>query len=197
MRQKGPCRDLAGSDHVEGVDDVRETDEGRRVAKFISGDGASVVEAARVEESASSEGSLSIDPGDVLAQVVGEGNCQVLERNHLVFSVGQIEQRFGESELVRRDVPPEEHDAAPVFPIRLCRPGELELRRDGHARHSARRIGQHQWAGGTAVATAVATAITPRTSQDRSAQVGGRLPSEPHPARSRGGGHAVWEIATK
>ena len=105
---------LAGPDYVEGVDDIVEHDIRGSSPQLLVADLACVVEAARVQEAAVLECSLSVNAGDVLAHVAGERFGEILKRDPLVADLPDLEQRLGKRELVRRYVAAKQHHASPM-----------------------------------------------------------------------------------
>ena len=67
-------------DDVEGVDDVVEAEQGRRLNKFGVGDPARVEVSAGIQEAAARRRRLSIDLLDVSAQLMTEWDSEVLQR---------------------------------------------------------------------------------------------------------------------
>jgi hypothetical protein len=102
------------ADNMEGVNDVVEAELYRRLGQTILSQFAAVERATCIEKLARPGRGLLVDPSQMFAEVPREGSSEILKEHAVVRPVRDAEQRFGQCEFVRGDIPAEQDNCPPV-----------------------------------------------------------------------------------
>ena len=114
-------------DNVERVDHVVETELNRLGTQLVLIELAPVERPTSVEKPALQEGALLVVRAEMLSDPIRERQREFVEADQLC-TTANLEQRAGESELVRRDVLTEQHIRPPVRVERRCLLGKPSYR---------------------------------------------------------------------